>query len=1689
MASRHAVIGFLAVLLVGMAAAQSPANDLFKDIDVEATSPGPVTSQPAVLPEDTLAVPRGALRSRLVEVDHERLDALRQGIPVRPGDPQTLNLFDDVSLEVVFERVVPAVSGYALHGRLLGVESGTATLVVRGRIVTGTVNTPGSRYTIAPAGAGLHAIAELDWTLAPETDPIAPDDAPVDHFQETDQTSETDTPPVQRAKERATPTPAASPAPSPAPSKPPLPTVNSNVWQPQGPGRAGRNGGLLDGQVENVEPNDAVIGAIHTVLAHPSDPDILYVGTVNGGVWKTTDATDSNPDWTPLTDDMGSLSIGAMAFDPADPDIIVVGIGRYSSFGRRGGDRNGLFLTRDGGESWTALDDPLLVDVNVSGVSINGDRIVVAGSPFTVTAGHRGVLRSEDAGVTWATVTQSDGLPENRGVFDMVDDPSDPDRFYVSVERSGIFRSDDGGATWVDASEGDEAIQAVMTHRNNNNAEMAVAHDGRVYLAAMIGGQAQYIGYTDDQGNTWTAMDLPQTPESDGDIEGLNPRFKPGAQGYIHFAIRVDPEDSRLVYVGGDRQDGPFPNFIGARNYTGRLFRGNATVEATDEVPSPQWEHLTHSAFISDIPGGGTASNSAPHADSRELVFDAAGDLIEVDDGGIYRRTSPRDNTGDWFSLNGNLQVTEMHDVAYDTLSNVIVSGNQDVANSQQTAPGSVYWDTVGDGDGGDVVIDVSGAPVQSERYLSSQYLGRFSRHTYDADNQRLGTSAPSLLVNGAIRLTNWESRLQFVQRFELNAMNANRAVLGASAVYESYDEFETLEEAYVLGGRFDLVRATAYGCADDPALLYVGHGFLQGPRVAVREGTSDFRETTYPGGYPVDIVIHADDCDTVYVIDAQAIWSSQDTGETWQEITGNLVDTPVRYRDLRKLEFVPAGEIFQQAAIAVAGRAGVQVMNVTEEGEWYDLGVDLPDVPVFDLDYDLEDHVLIVGSLGRGAWMILSAAPVVLIGVPDQALEVDGESTLDLSSLFHSTHESLTYSVLSSDEAVVAVSLSGTDLTIEATRAGAATVTVTATDGDGLMGSYTFTVTVGTVVSFAKQPEPVPEGGIVTFAVDLNRSSTTAIDVGYTIVAGDDAGTPGADADDHDGADGTLSFAPGVTSQEFEIGVIDDDEIEPVREAFTVKIGAPGGEDTWGLGLIPDTTVRIKEGVCDRSPDVRDALARRDDCTEVSELDIASIRHLNLDGLKIAAFKSRDFLGLSGLSRLEIFDNPFTTLPEGLFDGLTGLVTLEVARNQLETIPESLLAGLPRLRSLKLQENRLRSLPDGTFGGLHALEHLDLTGNSLSALPGTVFDDLHGLKVLSLNRNQIAALPAGVFNALTEVNVLDLGENQMTELPAGAFDTLREMNTLMLSDNQMATLPEGVFDELDNLGLLLLDDNELDALPMGVFSGPERLARLHLDGNRLSRLPAAVFEGVGSLTLLHLQDNPGAPFMLAMAPVRTDATELTAPGPATVTARVVEGAPFPMSARLAVTNGTASADEFKVASGQTASESITITAGDGKAIVGITDVSPVPVTDCGRDGPCFQGVETAAGDPIAIFEGPAVTTPVHDQTLESSGDGLVIDLAQVFSADPGTTLVFSVVSSNPDLITVNLRDGLLTITADGDEGDATIAITATDNLGRTATLEFDVTIGLQRGNLRGWRLGVLAEEVKAAEEADDAEP
>lgn len=187
------------------------------------------------------------------------------------------------------------------------------------------------------------------------------------------------------------------------------------------------------GQVENVKDGE-VVGAVNAVTPHPTDKDVVYIGAVNGGIWKTANTTAASPTWEHQTDALGSLSIGALEFDPTDAThkTLVAGAGRFSSLGGRGG-RTGLLRTTDG-VKWDPLDGGGdLKGLNVSGVAPRGS-VIVLGANAADATGKAGVWRSTDTGAKWKQVSggAKTGLPAGPAAC-LAGDPANPKRSFTNA--------------------------------------------------------------------------------------------------------------------------------------------------------------------------------------------------------------------------------------------------------------------------------------------------------------------------------------------------------------------------------------------------------------------------------------------------------------------------------------------------------------------------------------------------------------------------------------------------------------------------------------------------------------------------------------------------------------------------------------------------------------------------------------------------------------------------------------------------------------------------------------------------------------------------------------------------------------------------------------------------------------------------------------------------------------------------------------------------------------------------------------------------------------------------------------------------------------------------------------------------------------------------------------------------------
>jgi hypothetical protein len=752
------------------------------------------------------------------------------------------------------------------------------------------------------------------------------------------------------------------------------------------------------GQVEGIDDGE-VVGGIKAVVVHPTNAGIVYVGAVNGGIWKTENGMDPAPVWQHQTDDQKSLSIGALEFDPTDPtgQTLVAGTGCFSSFGSCGADaRSGLLRTTDGGASWKAIDgEGTLKGLNIAGVSPRGGIIVIAVNTANDPA-DRGIWRSPDTGASWTQISgrRGTGLPPG-AAYDLASDPLDPNRLLTNAGNRGLYRSIDAGATWTKVS--NTAMDALMARVEN--VKISVGRDHNVFVAVAVvvpiaeipdASRLAGVFHSANGVNGWAAMDLPATVEHKGISQGIHP----GAQGGIHLSIAADHNNSQIVYIGGDRQpcfteelgcsqDGasgsppppPWPNSIGAMDFSGRLFRGDASKPA-----GHQWVSLTHAN--TSVAGGGTGRGSAPHADSRAMVVAANGALIEADDGGVYRRTDPQTNRGDWFSMNGNIQATEFHAIAWDANSHLAIGSAQDTGTPVQRLRSNVRWRSVSTGDGGDVAVDDLSSPGLSTRYSSAQSLLGFQREVYDASNVRQSRELLALT-----NLSNPDGKhplqAQFYTPIKLNTVSSTRLIIGAAnSVYESLDQGDTItkvEPDLTVNDSPDII---AYGALGNPDILYVGSG----KQVFIRRAANPEplqASTSYPGTDLIrGIAIDPNDPKAAYVLDASRVFRTTTMGDNWMEITGDLPSLdPGELHSIAYLTNSPAG------AVLVGGDTGVFEARGASFSSWSRLGSGLPRAPVRHLQYSSKDQLLLAGTLGRGAWTLaFSPSPSPLRARMDNA-------------------------------------------------------------------------------------------------------------------------------------------------------------------------------------------------------------------------------------------------------------------------------------------------------------------------------------------------------------------------------------------------------------------------------------------------------------------------------------------------------------------------------------------------------------------------------------------------------------------------------------------------------------------------------------------------------------------------------
>ena len=288
-------------------------------------------------------------------------------------------------------------------------------------------------------------------------------------------------------------------------------------------------------------------GRTRAATGVPGQPNVFYIGQVDGGVWKSTDYGRT---WNPIFDSESSQSVGAIAVAPSDSNVLYVASGEGLhrpdlSVG------NGIYKSTDAGKTWQHLglrDGQQFPSLAVDPRDPNRLFAAVLGHPYGPNE-ERGIYRSIDGGQSWKKVLYKD---PNTGGSDVVIDPVHPDVVYAAMWESrlgpwedgnqydgthgGLFKSTDGGETWHPLTKGlpENLVQIQLaiaaSDTNRLYVTLSTTHEGAYGSGAGLG-----VYRSDDAGESWTkATDDPR------------PAMKIGG-GDLPIPA-VDPKNPDVVY-------------------------------------------------------------------------------------------------------------------------------------------------------------------------------------------------------------------------------------------------------------------------------------------------------------------------------------------------------------------------------------------------------------------------------------------------------------------------------------------------------------------------------------------------------------------------------------------------------------------------------------------------------------------------------------------------------------------------------------------------------------------------------------------------------------------------------------------------------------------------------------------------------------------------------------------------------------------------------------------------------------------------------------------------------------------------------------------------------------------------------------------------------------------------------------
>lgn len=670
-----------------------------------------------------------------------------------------------------------------------------------------------------------------------------------------------------------------------------------------------------------------VSGRVTAIAVDSSNPQRVFLGGAVGGVWGTTDGGNI---WTPLTDNQVTLSIGSIAIDPSNSQIIYVGTGEQDYLNSYYG--AGILKSTDGGTTWTQLGESAFVGpfsagaggAYIGSLAIDGAGNVFAGVLSTGPLGS-GIYKSADGGNTWAVSLS--GAAGNAVLYD-----SNSGFLYAALGpcgsvcgssgalQAGIFVSKDDGATWTSL----------------NNATLPTTNVGRIGLALFPStatsqailyagiadsttGSLQGVWKSTDAGTTWTLLTA----------STLTDYCTP--QCWFDNVVAVSPANSNVVFAAG-------------------------------KVPVLQ--SLDGGSTWTDVSTTGSVS---VHSDTHALTFSADGSLLYIgDDGGTWSGSTPGTTGLNWTALNSPLALTQFYkglSISPTSVSTAI-GGTQD--NGTQLYSGGLTWEQVICGDGGATAINpaqpniifaecVSNAGPTIYESTSGGALGTFTSadtgitptdRTFFGETLVIDPSNPQVMYFGSYRVYQSTDGAQNWSLISQDLTNGGYVSAIAVAPGSSSSSGATSQVVYAAtsDGNVWVTTNAASGTAAGWSKVTTGLPNRWVSEVFPTTATTAY--LTYSGfKYGSDTLGH--------------VFMTTNTGQSWTDVSGNLPNIPVN--DI-------VADPQSPSLIYIATDAGI--LGSSDGGAtWSTLGTGLPNVAAVGLRIHAGSRILRTATHGRSMW------------------------------------------------------------------------------------------------------------------------------------------------------------------------------------------------------------------------------------------------------------------------------------------------------------------------------------------------------------------------------------------------------------------------------------------------------------------------------------------------------------------------------------------------------------------------------------------------------------------------------------------------------------------------------------------------------------------------------------------------